>query len=529
MYAKWRLLLSGVRTDLSQISSEQAQSLAAFEAALDSAILASEKTSSGSGVTFKAQSSIAALQKLIAAGGQKAAVNAQKTQDQIKEEIKLIDKKIDKINEEADARKKALAATQSKENLALEIQKAQLEYADKMAAGDMAGAAQAQLKIKQLVGERETQKAIDAIEENRAKREKELIAQREKLQAQSDKTAKNLSNAQNNAASATERMNKIDQYQNEYERIQKEKNRLDVILTKDPANKQALKDQNNLVRGPLGDLAKQISADAKGSDKALAAELKKIFGGTLIDENGKSLAGKVMPSTHPKGVATYKEGAADKALSRDAAISMDAAQKITGGKNLADLYNAYMGIGVKGSTTKATAYEVATDYAKYGGNTNKGGLSQVSKEQIIREYKLEPGQYFKYNGETYRVGAKMSAIRQKWGGGTFAAGDMLQVNDRINSMGAQMEGIGTFIKPNFSGTIYPNAATMPKYDVPSYSTAGRIKHGVSGSDGSNVVINATLNFGEAPKNGRELWKEFKQIAKAEGAKIGENIVIGGSY
>ena len=34
-----------------------------------------------------------------------------------------------------------------------------------MAAGDMAGAAQAQLKIKQLVGERETQKAIDAIEE----------------------------------------------------------------------------------------------------------------------------------------------------------------------------------------------------------------------------------------------------------------------------------------------------------------------------------------------------------------------------
>jgi hypothetical protein len=206
---------------------------------------------------------------------------------------------------------------------------------------------------------------------------------------------------------------------------------------------------------------------------------------------------------------------------------MDAAQKITGGKNLADLYNAYMGIGVKGSTTKATAYEVATDYAKYGGNTNKGGLSQVSKEQIIREYKLEPGQYFKYNGETYRVGAKMSAIRQKALGGPFAAGQLMQVNDRINPLGAQQEGI--LMRPNFSGTIYPNAATMPRYDVPSYSTAGRIKNGVSGSDGSNVVINATLNFGEAPKNGRELWKEFKQIAKAEGAKIGENIVIGGSY
>ena len=127
MYAKWRLLLSGVRTDLSKITSEQAQAVATFEAALDSAIETSQKASTGSGIGFKSQSSILRLQKLIAAGGQKAAVAAQKTQDQIKEEIKLIDKKIDKINEEADARKKALAATQSKENLALEIKKAQLE------------------------------------------------------------------------------------------------------------------------------------------------------------------------------------------------------------------------------------------------------------------------------------------------------------------------------------------------------------------------------------------------------------------
>ena len=531
MYSKWRLLLSGVRTDLSQISSEQAQSLAAFEAALDSAITASEKTSSGSGVTFKAQSSIAALQKLIAAGGQKAAVNAQKTQDQIKEEIKLIDKKIDKINEEADARKKALAATQSKENLAIEIQKAQLEYSDKMAAGDMAGAAQAQLKIKQLVGERETQKAIDAIEENRAKREKALIAEREKLQALSDKAAKNLSNAQNNAASATERMNKIDQYQNEYQRIQKEKNRVDVILEKDPTNKQALKDQTDLVRGPLGDLAKLISADAKGSDKALATELKKIFAGTLIDKEGNSMAGTVIkPRTKVAG--GYKEGAADIALAKDASISKDAAEKIMGGKSLGDLYNAYMGIGKQGSYSKDKPFEVTQTTTKsgspLGGNTNNGGLETWAKERIISENNLQPGQFFKYGGQTYKVGPKMSAIRQKWGGGPFAAGDMLQVNDRINSMGAQIEGIGTFIKPNFSGKIYPNAATMPQYNIPSYSTSSGMKQGGAGLSNSNVTINATLNFGESPKNGRDLWKEFKQIAKAEGAKIGENIVIGGS-
>jgi hypothetical protein len=534
MYSKWRLLLAGVRTDLSKITSEQAQALAAFEAALDTSITSAEQSTSGSGIAFKSQKSIAALQKLIAAGGQKASSIAQKTQDQIKEEIKLIDKKIDKINEEADARKKALEAAQSKENLALEIQKAQLEYADKMAAGDMAGAAQAQLKIKQLLNERESQKAINAVEEDRAKREKELIAKREKLQAQSDKTAQNLTNAQNRAGVATERMNKVDQYQNEYERLIKEQTRLNIVLEKNPTDKKALADQDALVRGPLGDLAKQISADAKGSDKVLSAELKKIFTGTLIDANGKSLAGSMTRDYQTGGSQLsspyYKPGVADAALKQDSAAALAGARAITGsgGKTLTDLYNAYTGTGVQGSTTKATAVEIPLD-SKYGGNTNKGGLETWAKEQIIMSNKLKDGQYFKYNGQTYKVGPKRSAIRQKWGGGQFASGDMLQVNDRINSMGVQMEGIGTFIKPNFSGKIYPNAATMPRYDVPSYSTSNGIKQGGANSSNSNVTINATLNFGESPKNGRELWKEFKQIAKAEGAKVGENIVIGGSF
>ena len=103
----------------------------------------------------------------------------------------------------------------------------------------------------------------------------------------------------------------------------------------------------------------------------------------------------------------------------------------------------------------------------------------------------------------------------------------MQVNDRINPMGEQIEGIGTFIKPNFSGTIYPNAATMPQYNIPSYSTSGGIKQGGSSSSISNVVINATLNFAEAPKNGRQLWKEFKDIARSEGAKVGETVLVGG--
>ena len=545
MYSKWRLLLAGVRTDLKNISSEQAQALVEFESALDSAIAASETNSSGSGIAAKSQKSILSLQKLIAAGGQKAAANAQKTQDQIKEEIKLIDKKIDKINEEAEARKKALAATQSKENLALEIQKAQLEYADKMAAGDMAGAAQAQLKIKQLVGERETQKAIDAIEENRAKREKELIAQREKLQAQSDKTAKNLTNAQNNSASAAERMNKVDQYQNEYERLIKEQTRVNLVLKNDPTNKKALKDQQELVRGPLGDLAKQIAADTKGSDKILSTELKKIFTGTLIDKDGNSLAGGVTRSYNGStlGPEVYKPGAADTALQQDASAALAGAKAITGGRTLADVYTAILTGQGKGKVLDVN--KIAS--SSYGGRTwediykgnkqiNKASFLDTSSnkrtyEMLIKENGLKAGDSFILNGVKYNVKGPGSIVRDEsykpptmWGGGRFAAKQAITINDRTNSLGTQYEGI----KFDRSGVVYPNAATMPQYNIPSYSTSGGIKQGGGNSSSSNVTINATLNFGESPKNGRELWKEFQQIAKAEGAKIGENIVIGRS-
>lgn len=546
MYAKWRLLLAGVRTDLSKITSEQAQSLATFEAALDTAIAASQKAASGSGIGFRSQSSILKLQKLIAAGGQKAAIAAQKTQDQIKEEIKLIDKKIDKINEEADARKKALAATQSKENLALEIQKAQLEYADKLAAGDMAGAAQAQLKIKQLVGERETQKAIDAIEENRAKREKELIKEKEKLQALSDKSTKNLTNAQNNATSATERMNKVDQYQNEYERLIKEQSRVNIILDKDPTNKKALKDRDDLVRGPLGDLAKQISADAKGSDKLLRDELKRIFTGTLIDKDGNSAAGKVVDNGFIPGLGSsksYKPGDADAALMKDSKIAFDSAKAITGGRTLADVYTAILTGQGKGKVLDVNSVSSAS----YGGRTWSEiykGNKQINKasfldtasnkrtyEMLIKENGLKAGDSFILNGVKYNVKGPGSIVRDqsynppaKFGGGRFAAKQAITINDKINSLGTQYEGI----KFDRSGVVYPNAATMPQYNIPSYSTSSRTKQGGRDSTNSNVTINATLNFGDSPKNGRELWKEFKQMAKAEGAKIGENIVIGGS-
>ena len=544
VYAKWRVLLSGVRVDLKNISSDQAQTIAAFEAQIDSAIVKAQSIiGKGTGILASSQKAISALQKQIAAGGQKASMAAQKTQDQIKEEIKLIDKRIDKINEEADARKKALEANQSKENLALEIQKAQMEYADKLAAGDMAGAAQAQLKIKQLVGERETQKAIDAIEENRAKREKEQLAIKERLQAQSDKVAKNLTNAQNNAAASTVRMNKIDEYQNEYERLVKESINIQAMSTKTASDQKAKSEAETQLRGSLGDLAKLISADAKGSDKTLAGQLKNIFGGKLINkETGESVAGYVQGGKHPKStVSTYVPGLADTSLATDSKSILSMAESIKGGATLKDVVNAVKGdAGDKVYGTKSTAKQVEDNtYDKY--IQKDGTLSAQGRRAIMEKFKLGSGQYFTYEGKTYKGnsgGANdfLPAILQKATGGTIY-GPGTGTSDSIpaylsngeyvvNARSASAFGYGNLDKINRMAA----GGLATRFDVPAYSTGGRMKYETGGAafGQSNVTINATLNFAEAPKNGRELWKEFKNMARAEGAKIGENIVMGGS-
>ena len=502
IYAKQKLIVMGVRAEFKNMSAEQAQALLAFNAALETAITAQEKLAQGSGISYKSQQAIDKMQKQIAAGGQKASIAAQKTQDQIKAEIKLIDKRIDAINKEAEARKKALQDSQNKENLQLEIQKAQLEYADKLAAGDMAGAAQAQLRIKQLLGERDTQKAIDAIEENRKKREDEQIAKKEKLQEASDKAATNLANAQNNAANVTTRMAKIDAYQNQYQAIVKEQARIDAILKEKPGDKQALKDLQDLVRGPLGDLGKQVSTDAKGKDKALAQELKNIFTGTLIDKDGKSLAGTVTESLGSVGSGGqynptygYVPGAADRAVKADADAALAAANKIMGGSSLRNVVEAVKGIGVAGSRTKDTAMQIE---GNYGENTNKGGATQEMKQKMANDYKIQVGQFFKYKGQTYKMTDANSFIRQHDGGkitgpgtGTSDSIPAYLSNGEfvINAASAEKFGYENLEKINKMAA----GGRATRYNIPSYSMGGRINYEDGGAAFTRSNINVTVN------------------------------------
>jgi hypothetical protein len=169
----------------------------------------------------------------------------------------------------------------------------------------------------------------------------------------------------------------------------------------------------------------------------------------------------------------------------------------------------------------------------YGGNTNKGGLETWAKQTMVRENDLKVGQFFTYNGQTYKVGTKGTVIRQAAGG--YISGPGTGTSDSIpamlsngefviNAKSASSFGYGNLEQINKMAA----GGLATKFDIPSYSTGGRIKYGDGGEDSrrSNVTINATLNFAEAPKNGRELWKEFKEIAKSEGAKVGESVLMG---
>jgi TP901 family phage tail tape measure protein len=114
--------------------------------------------------------------------------------------IKLIDKAIKKIQEEADARIKALQKQAGIENTALNIQKKQLEYQDKLASGDMAGAAQAQIDLQLLLKEKQANDAIAAIEEKRNADIDAKNKEKEKIQADKDAFAKGLQISQTKSA-----------------------------------------------------------------------------------------------------------------------------------------------------------------------------------------------------------------------------------------------------------------------------------------------------------------------------------------
>ena len=541
-YAKWRIMLSGVNIDLKTISSTQAEALSKFIDLENAAISAAEKITDPKQAGYiasiaKSSSIIEKLNAKIKAGSVTAEKIAVKTKDQIDAEIKLIDKKIKKIQEEADARIKAIEKTQNAESYAIELKQAQLDLQSAIASGDKEAQVRAGIALAGLQKRRESEMAIASIQDDAAAKTKAEDEKKAKLQEQLDALSKKVLNAQAAAADVTVLRDKVAGYQSRREAILSRQVLNAEQLKANPTDKKVLAEKQN-ISADFSVLAGDAARDATGKDKALAQAIKDAFTGTLIDEKGNSLGGKTIPG--PGGSKNYVEGKGLDVLKADATQVTDRLD--ISNKLLADIKAALGG----GGGLEIKDMYTGKKNARYGsgmgpmsnlpGGKNKDltdGAGDLTVEGIvaaIKDNSFKKNDKFTFNGRTYKVHEASAWQRATYQtqlyadvvskalGGPFAAGQKLMVNDRINSLGGQQEGM--LIRPNFSGTIYPNAATMPRYDVPSGGYSGYRNASASVSGGVAPVIN---NYITASPN-----MDIKQLAREVGMVTAKAVSRGGN-
>ena len=539
-YSKWRVLLAGINVDLKTVSANQAEALSKFVDLQNAAIAQAEKAKPGQKgyIASIAQSSalIEKLNKQILAGGQIGQKAAERTKDQINAEIKAIDKRIKKIQEEADARIKAIQKTQSAESYAVQLKQAQLDLQSAIASGDKEAQVRAQLALSGLQKQRESEMAIAAIQDDAAAKQKIEQARKDKLQDELDALGKRVAAAQSKAADVTIVRDKVVGYQAQREALLA---RESTNSQRDPKSKEAIEEAKNISRD-FAVLANAVAGDAKGKDAALAKAIKEAFVGVLINDRGDSIGGKMVGNVAPKGKPTWQEGTGLATLKTDASAitaKIDISNKLLaeikaalgggGGLEIKDIYTGKKNARYGGG---------AGPFANLPGGKNRdltdpaGDLTGEGIVAAIKDNSFKKGDKFTFNGRTYKV-VDASAMEQykyptklyadvvkKALGGPFSAGQKLMVNDRINPLGAQKEGM--VIRPNFSGTIYPNAATMPRYDIPSGAYSGYRNTSSVSSKGSAPVIN---NYITASPN-----MDIKQLAREVGQVTAKAVSRGGN-
>ena len=532
IYAKWRIQLSGAVVNLKNLTAEQAKSLALVQAAGQQAMDQAKESGKG-GILGASQKVLDGLNKSVKRNSADSRAAFEQAQKNYEKELELIEKKIKKINEEAEARKKALEDQQRSEDTKLEIQKAQLDYQNKIAAGDMAGAAAAQLRIKQLVNERENQKAIDSIEENRAKRVKAEEAKADRIRAMAKKKEEAQASVVSSASRAAEQRGIIQDLQSKYEGLISRQNSLEFIKDKDAKEK-----ERKSISGGINQLSRDIAAAGAGNTQfskilaeafpglvAINEKSKKLESrdqGTVTQAAPDILGGKVIPApkiTLPSGAET--------AFASDAAKIKSAAEaaydKLGDGKTLRDVVDAILnGPNAKQAaagiryTTKAPL-EITEKY-----ETRKDGvLTDDAKRAINEKYKLVKGDYYTYGGRKYRVIAgkmdEAQAYVQPLGRATFGR----VVPGRGYMVG---ERGPEFFKTDVPGNIQPyyNLRDNAKMNTMFQKGSTSIQGG-----NNNQVFN--FYFEEAPKNAKELFTEFKKLVGLERSRSGGSVVYGGRY
>jgi len=542
MYAKWRLMLAGVKIDLKAISSAQAETLATFEAGLqaaaDTALLVGNNLSGVANVapTLK---KVTELQKEAAKAAEKGAKG---TAGFDKAKIKSIQDEIKAIRERAEARKKALRETFDRENAELELQQAKLDLQSAIARGDNEAAAAAQIRIQQIQKEASIKAAEAKIDENA--RKEEAIQQKllDDDAAAKDKAGENVNKNQNTASNLAKSAQTISSLTNQITDLG---TRLSMLNPKSKDYKSQESEIRMLFSNVMQDVAK-----AANSDKYVAEAFS-----NYLDKDAK---GKYIPSESktykiPKRGEVTMGGAFDnlKALSGSmSSFAIDLMGKDS--RSLTDIYN----IMAKGESKSRTVTPedlqkaikaVQADPGKYSMSDRKGVIASAAKkatdkdgyltddarEVLLNYYNMKKNDTFTYGSEEYRttVGADAKillpkAVRKAMGGYVRRAASGVSGMTGSQPYLVGERGPELFV-PSSGGQIIPNNILGASYNIPS----GRIGNisGMGSSSSSNIVYNIDIDLNGTNVTADDIMRRFKSELALINAKEGRTRNLGGNY
>ena len=421
--------------------------------------------------------------------------------DYYRNKIKAIDLEIKKINEAANARKKALQDQQDSESFSTEIKKKQLEYQDALAAGDMSRAAQAQLDIQQLTKEKQIKSAIAAIDEKAAADIKIKEAQKQKLQDAEDAFNKGIQTSMAKSAETTANLTKLKSIRDEIERL--------TILGRAPgADKEGIKKQ-------IADILIGLKGGTK-DEKAMYSEYEKKYGGggdrPYNQNNPLSMAGNLLTAMNSSISA---KGASDSTF-QSAVTKFDIAVNKFANKEPIEKFR----MAKEGEYNKKFgAYDTA--YMTFEGPKGDKQTKQVSSKEYksIFDAMIRNGYsflgYSKTNNDGAAVGAedrgnKGFQVKKAYGG--FVSGPGTGTSDSIPAMLS-------------NGEYVINADSVKKYGVQTFNAFNNKKYSMGGpvtrmpyangglatSGGSMYNINVTLNGSDlsADDVARAIHREMK--------------------
>jgi TP901 family phage tail tape measure protein len=474
VFAKYKLYLSGLSDvlDIGSMTGDDAIAAASgFEALQEAATSVVGETAIGKA---------AAAAKKAALDAAKASSNAQKIDASYYDQaIKNKQKLIDQLEEERKKRLSILELQERSQDFETSIRQAQIKYQEAIATGNMAQAAQEQLTIQKLSGDRERELARNAINDradaDRKILEDEIQALQDKKDALQKAVADTAKRSTDTAAQSAE---------------------LNTLMTSvaNIAAKYA-GSPNKGIKEIMDVLAK--AQEAGGEQKKAADKMIKDFTGR------KAYDGREIREINPYQAMMNELGS--KATTAAKADGTFAAAVDLFIQAVRDFKEIVPTIGDKGKfggdtpTVKASTFKDAV---------KQGSLSQSQYNSPSgANYKL-----FKYNGKTYavdsvgvpyefNVNTNTLGKRVKMAMGGYISGAGNGTSDSIPAMLSNGEYVINAKSVQAAGIpmldrINKMAMGGPVYDVPAYSMGGRVKYnagGLANTSNSLYNINVTLN------------------------------------